>query len=158
SFEAHRALGSNRGPTDDEPQDRGPAEISEQCADKVSSSRERYQDWRDCIEMARPKRVALPLGEFKAPTTGWVVITGRRGHYDFCDTTRAYNLTTGAAFIQDSCSALALKPGGDVDFGATNKARVESVKVGSIQADNLREAVWMMLFRGQAEELQLKAE
>jgi len=126
----------------------------------VSSTQtgQRYQGWRDCIEIARSKRVALPLGEFKAPTTGWVVITGRRVHYDFCDTTRPYNLTTGAAFIDDSCSALALKPGGDVDFGATNKARVESVKVGSIQADNLREAVWMMLFRGEAEELQLKAE
>lgn len=159
-FEAHRALGSNSGTTDVEPQKRGPGDISEQCADKVSNTQtgQRYQDWRDCIEMGRPKRVALPLGEFKASTTGWVVITGRRGHYDFCDTTRAYNLTTGAAFIHDSCSALALKPGGDVDFGATNKTRVESVKVGSIQADNLREAVWMMLFRGEAEELQLKAE
>lgn len=96
-FEAHRALGSNIGPTDDEPQKRGPGDVSEQCADKMSSTQtgQRYQDWRDCIEMAGPKRVALPLGEFKAPTTGWVVITGRRGHYDFCDTTRAYNLTTG---------------------------------------------------------------
>jgi hypothetical protein len=108
--------------------------------------------------MARSKRVALPLGEFKAPTPGWVVITGRRGHYDLCDTKRAYNLMTGAAFIHDSCSALALKPGGDVDFGATNKARVDSIKVGSVQVDNLREAVWTMLFRGEAEQLQLKAE
>jgi hypothetical protein len=159
-FEAHRALASNSGPTDDEPQKRRPGDISEQCADKVSSTQtgQRYQDWRDCIEMARPKRVALPLGEFKAPTTGWVVVTGRRGHYDFCDTTRAYNLTTGAAFIHDSCSGLVLKRGGDVDVGATNKARVDSVKVGSVQVDNLREAVWMMLFRGETEELQLKAE
>ena len=159
-FEAHHALGSNKGLTDDEPRKRGPGDISEQCADKVSSTQtgQRYQDWRDCIEMARPKRVALPLGEFKAPTTGWVVITGRRGHYDFCDTTRAYNLTTGAAFIHDSCSGLALRPGGDVDVAATNKGRVDSVKAGSIQVDNLREAVWMMLLRGEAEELQLKAE
>jgi hypothetical protein len=126
----------------------------------VSSTQtgQRYQDWRDCIEMARPKRVALPLGEFKAPTTGWVVVTGRRGHYEFCDTTRAYNLTTGTAFIHDSCSDLALRPGGNVDVGATNRARVDRVKVGALQVDNLREAVWMMLFRGEAEELQLKAE
>jgi hypothetical protein len=108
--------------------------------------------------MARPKRVALPLGEFKAPTAGWVVITGRRGHYEFRDTTRAYNLTTGTAFIHDSCSDLALKRGGDVDVGATNRARVDRVKVGALQVDNLREAVWMMLFRGDAEELQLKSE
>jgi hypothetical protein len=35
---------------------------------------------------------------------------------------------------------------------------VERVKVGSIQADNLRQAVWMMLFGGEEQELQLKAE
>ena len=35
---------------------------------------------------------------------------------------------------------------------------MEKTKVGSVQVDNLREAVWMMLFRGEAEELQLKAE
>jgi hypothetical protein len=159
-FEGHQALNSTSGLTGDEPQTRGPAEISEQCAHTAASTRtgERYQDWRDCIEIARPRRAALPLGGFKAPTTGWIVITGRRGHYDFCDTTRAYSLTTGAAFIFDSCSALVLKPGGEVDFGTTNNARVESVKVGFIQPDNLREAVWMMLFRGEVEEVQLKAE
>jgi hypothetical protein len=104
------------------------------------------------------RRVALPLGEFKAPTTGWLVVVGRRGHYEFCDTTRAYNLATGAAFIHDSCSELILRPGGHVDRNATNKGRVERVSAGSIPVGNLREGVWMMLLRGEAEEAQLRAE
>jgi hypothetical protein len=90
--------------------------------------------------------------------TGWLVISGRRGHYEFCDTTRAYNLADGAAFIHDSCSALVLKPGGHVDRDATNKGRVEHLKAGTIPVDNLREAVWMLLLRGEAEEVQLRAE
>jgi hypothetical protein len=87
-----------------------------------------------------------------------MVISGRRGHYDFCDTTSAYDLATGAAFISDSCSGLALKSDGAVDFGATDRARVKRIGAGTVPVQNLREAVWMMLFRGEAEEVQLKAE
>ena len=86
------------------------------------------------------------------------MIAGRRGHYDFCDTTRAYNLATGAAFISDSCSGLALMRDGNVDVDATNSARVESTRAGRVPVQNLREAVWMMLFRGEAAALQLTAE
>ncbi len=57
------------------------------------------------------KRIALPLGDVKAPDTGWLVIAGRRGHYEFCDTVRAYDLETGAAFIDDNCSELTLQLG-----------------------------------------------
>jgi hypothetical protein len=76
---------------------------------------------------------------------------GAAAHYDFCDTTTAYNLAIGAAFISESCSALALRRNGDVDFDATNRARVERLKTGTVPVQNLREAVWMMLFRGEAE-------
>jgi hypothetical protein len=62
---------------------RGPGDTRNSARGVEHADRATYQDWRDCIEMARPKRVALPLGDFKAPTTGWVVVTGRRGHYDF---------------------------------------------------------------------------
>src|SRR6185503_11741934 len=83
-FESHRALGWNSAPsTVDERLEHGLDVTSQQCAAKVSSAQagQRYQEWRDCIEMARSKRVALPLGEFKPLTAGWVVMTGRRGHY-----------------------------------------------------------------------------
>ena len=138
----------------------GPGVTSRECAEKAASSAVdlRYQAWRTCIESRRPTRFTLPLGDFKAPATGWIVVSGRRGHYDFCDTTRAYDLATGAAFISDSCSALALRRGGNVDFDATDRARVERISAGTVPVQNLREAVWMLLFRGEAEQVQLEAE
>jgi hypothetical protein len=137
-----------------------PNDISQECAKETSDADAslRYGAWRACVEGARPVQMALPLGGFKAPTSGWLVIAGRRGHYEFCDTTRAYDLSTGAAFADDSCSALALKPGGDVDFDVTNKGRVRRVQAGTVSIDNLREAVWMLLFRGEAEQIQLGAQ
>lgn len=149
-FELHRALRRNEGSLmfDERPAS-GVKLTSSECAEKASSGEpaERYRTWLACIESQRPRRVALPLGEFKAPTARWIVISGRRGHYEFCDTTTAYNLATGAAFISDSRSALALRRNGDVDFNATNRARMERVKTGTVSVQNLREAVWMMLRR-----------
>ena len=119
SFDAHRALGRNDLPAaNGERPASGVTVTSRECAEQASSgdSAHRYQAWRSCIESRRPRRVALPLGEFKAPADGWIVVSGRRGHYDFCDTTRAYDLATGAAFISDSCSGLALKRDGHVDI------------------------------------------
>ena len=160
-FDAHRSLGRNEGSmTFDERPASGAAVTSRECAGKASHGEpsERYHTWRACIEERRPKSIALPLGHFTAPKDGWMIISGRRGHYGFCDTTRAYDLATGAAFISDSCSGLALKRDGSVDRGATDEARVERLAAGSVPVENLREALWMMLFRGETAEVQLKAE
>jgi hypothetical protein len=160
-FEAHRALGRREGPSRlDGGSTSGPRLTSRDCAEKASTvdAGQRYEVWRTCVDSRRPKRVALPLGEFKAPAAGWLVITGRRGHYEFCDTTRAYDLSTGTAFVSDSCSDLALRNDGSVDRGATNRARVEHVRVGTLSAENIKEALWMMLLRAEAQEVQLKAE
>jgi hypothetical protein len=179
SFEAHRATGQHdgshirggwRAPSFDEVSERcaenplsGEEGFDEEESDKKASGvkasdadmSQRYQPWRACVERARPKQVALPLGDFKAPQTGWLVIAGRRGHYQFCDTVRAYHLGTGAAFIDDSCSALELLSDGQVDGAATNKGRTRRVTAGVVPAQNLREALWMLLLRGETEEVQL---
>jgi hypothetical protein len=160
SFEAHRALRREApSATAEERASPAPPDIARACVGKVSraSVREKYQMWRACIEEQRPKRTALPLGEFRAPDEGWLVISGRRGHYSFCDTTRAYDLRTGAAFINDSCSALVLNADGSVEADATRKASVPRVAAGSVPVQNLQEALWMMLFREEAEEMQVSA-
>ena len=159
-FAAHRALGRETPATADERPASGVAVTSQECAEEASKAHveRRYQQWRACVENRRPTRVALSLGEFKAPSAGWIVITGRRGHYQFCDTTRAYDLTAGTAFVHDSCSALVLEPDGQVDFEATDNARIERIAVGTISPANLQEAVWMLLFRGEAREVQVDAE
>ena len=132
-----------------------PEEASRQCAATAGRS---YQAWRACVESKRRTRPAFPLGAFRAPESGWLVIAGRRGHYDFCDTARAYDLETGTAFMSDSCSGLALQPGGGVNVSETNKQRKETVRSGTVLVDNLREALWMMLFEREAAEVQLTSE
>ncbi len=101
---------------------------------------------------------ALPLGRFRAPDRGWLVIRGRRGHYEFCDELRAYDVETGAAYVAKSCSGLHLRPGGSVDFEATNASRKAAVEAGRVDVANLREAVWMILLAPQAQEGYLSAD
>lgn len=109
----------------------------------------RYEAWRACVENYRDLRPLVPVARFRAPGAGWLVVTGRRGHYEFCDTVRAFNLADGSTLMDDSCSSLVLQAGGDVNFDATNQRRVAAMRLGRVPVDALREAAWMLLFRHQ---------
>ena len=117
-----------------------------------------YAKWMECLAEHRVPGWALPLGRFRAPVRGWLVIHGRRGHYEFCDELGAYDLETGAAYVAKSCSGLHLKPGGSVDFEATNASRKAAVEAGRVNVANLREAVWMILLAPRAEKVFLSAD
>jgi hypothetical protein len=70
------------------------------------------------------------------------VIHGRRGHYDFCDEIRAYDLATGAAYLAKRCDGLIrlwTGEGCDPDAG-----RIQT-QAGQVVRENLREAAWMLL-------------
>jgi hypothetical protein len=136
-----------------------PYAIAQRCAADPTSpiNHEQYQRWRDCIDAHRPKTSALPLGRIKAPSDGWLLVSGRRGHYDFCDTTAAYDLATGAAFVHESCSSLLSAPG-RVDTATADSRRSERVRWGRLSVDNVREAMWMMLLQEESEPLQIRAE
>jgi hypothetical protein len=134
-------------------------EAAERCAAHMLSAdgANRYQAWRDCVETQRPKTTALPLGRIRPPTAGWLIISGRRGHYGFCDTTSAFDLESGAAFIHESCSDLALNSDGSVDRTLTDASRVDRVRSGKLAVDNLREALWMMLLQEKTSLVQLRS-
>ena len=121
---------------------------------RTPTGAERYRRWRGCVEAARPKQFALPLGDVKAPETGWLVIAGRRGHYEFCDTVRAYDLVTGAAFIDDSCCEITFELGWPIDRDMHHRGMARRVKAGVVPVENLRETLWMLLLRSEAEEVQ----
>ncbi|GAB4205956.1 MAG: hypothetical protein OHK0013_22220 [Sandaracinaceae bacterium] len=106
---------------------------------------ERFPRWRACISGMRDHVSALPVGRIRAPTRGWLVLRGRRGHYQFCDEIRAYDLATGSAYIATSCSALVLGSGGTVQGAATDAARTSRVVTGRLPLEALREAAWMLL-------------
>ena len=118
----------------------------------------RYSAWRDCLESRRSQQWTLPLGRLKAPTSGWLIVSGRRGHYSFCEAIGAYHLGTGAAYLAESCSDLVLAEGGHVDRGATQRAARSRMLTGTMRLDNLREAAWELLLFKEAEEVQAGAE
>lgn len=87
---------------------------------------DRYASFRDCLELTFVKRQALPLGRFKAPSDGWLVIDDDGGA---CRHLRALDLATGSTYTSDDCAK-----------GGTPQTTVGRVPVGA-----LREAAWMLL-------------
>lgn len=113
---------------------------------------ERFVEWHECFAESADPHTMLPLGNFRAPKDGWLVIRGRRGHYGFCDEVRAYDLATGAAYIAQSCSGLALTHGGGVDGAKTDAARKAVTRVGRLHVEALREAAWIALLADHAQD------
>jgi hypothetical protein len=115
-----------------------------------------YERWRACVGGIDERIEALPLGRTRAPREGWLVVVGRRGHYEFCDGVSAFDLATGAAYVAESCSGLALRGDGSVDFTATDALRAVRVRAGRVSVDNLREALWMMALAPHSERVHVR--
>jgi hypothetical protein len=117
---------------------------SEECARKARSERpaRRYAVWRECVDAKMALTMALPLGGLNAPADGWLVIHGRRGHYEFCDEIRAYDLATGSAYVAQRCDGLIRIWTGE---GAVPDAGQLRAQAGQVVRENLRETAWMML-------------
>ena len=114
----------------------------ESCTRVASTSDQegRYSKWRECIDDRLRGGPALPLGRIRLPDQGWLVLRGRRGHYEFCDEVRAYSLRTGAAYVASSCSGLVLRKDGSVDGEGTDKNRRVNIVAGTLPLDELRSA------------------
>ena len=111
----------------------------------------RFDAWVGCVARLEAPVEALPLGEFRAPTDGWLVLRGRRGHHSFCDEIWAYGLRAGAMYVVKSCSGLALEHGGSVDHRATDAGRSVKTEVARVPIDDLREAALMVLLSTEEE-------
>jgi hypothetical protein len=131
-----------------------PRSTSERCARVTASGDEsaRYAVWLDCVESATPRRATLPIGGFRVPTEGWLIVTGPRG--DACDRVSAYDLASGAAVSLVSCTAERYMPRRRI---VRTPVRADHVRVGSLRVDRLREAAWMLLLRGTAEDIRTDA-
>lgn len=96
-----------------------------------------FETFSDCMQDTPIKEDALPLGNFRAPTSGWLLIRGRRGHYGWCNELRAYDLATGSAYIASLCGGMFVQP---------STPPAIKVERGRLPVDALREAAWMMFF------------
>lgn len=110
---------------------------------KARPEAERYAAWSRCVQHAVPQRAALPLGATSAPERGWFVLRGRRGHYSYCEEVRAYDLSTGAAYVVRDCGRI-------LNLPAAGASRT-GAEIGRLPVDALREAAWMTLFARRVE-------
>jgi len=115
------------------------------CSPKKGDAPMGFTQWFQCLQDTALKSRALPLGELEIPKDGWLIISGRRGHYGFCDEIRAYHLGTGAVYMAQSCGGLVLRQGGGVNHRATQNTKTLKVRTGRLSLSNLREAAWMFL-------------
>lgn len=97
-----------------------------------------FEAWASCVATQAPRNRRYAEPRLRAPERGWLVLRGRRGHYDFADEIRAYDLATGAAYVARNAGALvavgASKPGPDAF-------------TGRLAVDQLRELAFALLTR-----------
>lgn len=74
----------------------------------------------------------MPIGKFKAPTDGWLVMGEDSGRAHGCERLRAYDLATGAAYVADACRG---------------NGRL-AVQTGRVPLGALREAAFFLFFAG----------
>ncbi len=146
---AHRSFDLWVDKTSTDPKDWGttPTKTPEDCAAVAlaASKDDAYAEWRQCERAQLSRSDRLPLGGLGVIDEGWLVVQGRRGHYEFCDGLSAYDLKTGAAYRFESCSELAVQFDGGVDTSKTDAGRTLRPEVGTIPVDALREAAWILL-------------
>lgn len=118
---------------------------SEACKDAsaVDGATTAFERWAVCVFYSVPETTRYPKIPLRAPTSGWVVLTGRRGHYSFSDEVRAYDVASGAAYVVSSTTKLVLK-GGEVDAAATEAARVPVTGRGEVAPDQARDLAFLL--------------
>ena len=112
----------------------------------LADEEHRYAAFRDCIELATPRHWDLPIGGFRAPERGWLVVQGRRGHYTYCDQLSLFDLSTGASYQSELC-------GGILCVGGDDRCETPEYKWrrGNVDPPTVRAALWAMMWGGEAE-------
>ncbi len=115
-----------------------------------------YQQWRACVAHKTPLGTALPLGRFRAPNDGWLVVLGPTSHGGSycrsCDEIRAYDLARGDAFVSHRCRCPDPMHGYDYVCPAEpSGAEQNAVQHGSVLLDNAREAALIVMLAPYAE-------
>ena len=88
-----------------------------------------FEAWVACVATRTPRTahyaVGLPL---RAPDRGWLIVRGRRGHYQFSDEVRAYDLATGAAYVTRREGVLFSKDGKITPDSFAGRAEPEAIR------------------------------
>jgi hypothetical protein len=104
-----------------------------------------FEGWAACVASQAPRNRRYAETRLRAPERGWLVLRGRRGHYQFSDEIRAYDLATGAAYVASDSGAL---------FAADPSAKPgQDTYTGRLAPDQVRELAFVLLTRSAIVEL-----
>ncbi len=114
------------------------------CAPAVENGppEEAYSRWRACEDGGLRRHAALPIGGLGPVEEGWVVVYGRRGHYQYCDEVAAFDLLSGSHYRFAECDH---RPelDGLADAGAVGQAsEAVEVRARTLAPELLREFAW----------------
>jgi hypothetical protein len=119
---------------------------------------ERLSTWLGCLAGRRNRIARFPAGRFRAPESGWLIVAGRRGHYQYCDGVAAFDLATGAAAAVRSCGALVLGAPDQLFMGKRQTtARKTETEIGKVSVENARELALNLLLLHRAKRLAVVA-
>ncbi len=96
-----------------------------------------YEAWVSCMTSRVPRNTRFAVRDLRAPTKGWLVLRGHRGHYAVADEIRAYDLATGAAYVASNFQGL-VSPGTPTGMSAFT---------GRVDPGQLREVAFMLRAR-----------
>jgi len=99
-----------------------------------------FDEWVGCVAAHAPRTRRFAETQLRAPERGWLVLRGRRGHYQFAEEVRAYDLATGAAYVARDVGAIVVPP------APSTKQGLDSY-VGRVAPDQLRELAFVLLAR-----------
>lgn len=104
---------------------------------EVGQPMDAYARWRDCERDAMNRSHSLPVGGVGPVQDGWLVVYGRRGHYQYCDELAVYDLESGSHYRFAECEN---RP--EIQGVAQPPPSGVQTDVGTIPAALLRETVW----------------
>lgn len=105
-----------------------------------ASAHEAYGVWRTCEQASLPRQAAMPVGGVGPIEDGWILIWGRRGHYNYCDEVAALDLASGSHYRFADC---AHRPE-IAEFAKAAGARPKGliVETSTLPPELLREFAW----------------
>lgn len=101
-----------------------------------------YTRWRACENKALPRHASLPIGGLGLVDSGWVVLYGRLGHYQYCDSVTAFDLRSGAHYSFAACDHRPELDGMERAGAVEPPSPDIVVTVGTIDAERVREFAW----------------
>ena len=103
----------------------------------------RYREWLGCVSSANSTIPAVPIGRFRTPSWGSLLLFEHDNYGRGCLKVRTYELATGGAHVLDTCHFRERRA--EVDRRTTGPDIEERHRVGQVSRSAISRALWMLI-------------